>query len=452
MGLTRDLCSFRTAVVAEENHALFQRIAGEIPLELHEFSSGDAHQGWEVPDNWRVERALIKKDGTVVFDGLSNALGVGYYSKSFKGTLDWEDLKAHLTTNPDLPGAYMFHCMWQYRPWAADWAFCVPFDTYRTLGPGRYEIDLVTVREPGKMIVAESTRQGNLPNTIVFHSNNCHPHMANDGFAGTAVMIRLFQWLNREKTRHTYRLVIGPEHVGTVFYLRDMPAGERGDIAGGVFAEMMGVDGPFKVASTFHGDHGLDKAFHNAVSHHAQNPEFVPWRMSVGNDETVWEAPGYEVPFIQANRARSRSHPFPEYHSNLDGPDIIDESLLDEFLDVFKKVVFIIENNAAIIRKFDGLICLSSPEYGLYRERLDPAVEKDLPEDSEKWGYLQDCLPRYFDGSMTVLDIAEKHGLPFRPLFEYLTLFERKGLIEMTFTLARGKPVTFESLNEGKTP
>jgi len=433
LSLVRDLCVPRTGIVTDGNEVLFRRLTEELPFRLHRFASGETYNGWAVPDNWKVEQAVIRKDGVVVFDGKSHSLGVACYSKSFNGTLDWDTLQQHITTIPELPDAYRFHCMWQYRPWAADWAFCVPYRIYRTLGPGDYEVDLVTTYEPGEMIVADYDHRGQSDTTIVFHTNSCHPHMANDGFAGSAVKIRLFQWLQGQKTRYTYRLIIGPEHVGTVFYLRDMDDSELKRLAGGVFGGLMGVEGSFQVASTFLGNHPLDKIFHNVVRHYASDPEFVPWRMSLGKDETAWEAPGYEVPFVQANRVRERSAPFPEYHTSLDDPDLVKQPLLEEFLDIFKKVVFVLENNCTVKRKFKGLISLSNPQYDLYIERFDPAMTKDLADASDKWGYLQDCLPRYFDDRMTILDIAEKHDLPFDQLFRYLKKFEDKGLVQLNF-------------------
>ncbi len=82
-------------------------------------------------------------------------------------------------------------------------------------------------------------------------------------------------------------------------------------------------------------------------------------------------------------------------------------------LETLKNVIGILEENAVIERRFDGLICLSNPDYALYMERPDPAVVKDLDADAEKWGHLLDCLFRYMDGNMTLLDIAERHDLPF---------------------------------------
>src|SRR5687768_16060056 len=120
--LIQDLCKFATGVVADDNARLFARMAEELPLELFRFKSGEAFNGWQVPQNWRVRRAKLLRGGKEVFDGTAHTLAVARYSKSFSGEIGWDELKPRLVTNAGLPEAYMFHCMWQYRPWDADWA------------------------------------------------------------------------------------------------------------------------------------------------------------------------------------------------------------------------------------------------------------------------------------------------------------------------------------------
>jgi aminopeptidase-like protein len=429
--LIRDLCSFRTGVVADGNADLFSRIERELPLQMFRFYSGDTYNGWQVPDNWRVKRAKLFLDGKEIFDFTSNTLGVGYNSRSFFGEISWEDLIPHVVTNPNLPDAFMFHCMWQYRPWDADWCLSLPHRVFRTLGPGRYRVELETETSPGEMLVAHSHKQGASSKTIVFNSNNCHPHMANDGFAGTAVLIRLMQWLMQRETHYSYRLVIGPEHLGSVFYLRDLPRAEVDDMVCGVFEEMPGTGGPIVATSTFAGGQMIDHAFANALRHYSKVYRLAPWRQGAGNDETVWEAPGYEVPFVELTRCEDQWAPYPEYHSSLDTPELMQPAQLEEMLESLKKVVEVLEDNATVSRRFDGLICLSNPEYDLYMERPDPTVAKDLNADAENWGQLVDCLFRYMEGDMTILDIANRHDLPFDRLSRYLRRFEEKGLVEL---------------------
>ena len=309
--LITDLCGYATGVVADDNAALFARIGRELPLEMIRFRSGDSHNGWLVPDNWRVRRAKLFRDGKEVFDGKVHTLGVGRYSKSFTGDLDWEALAPRLVSNPAQPEAYMFHCMWQYRPWDADWALCMPDRIRRTLGPGRYRVELETEYTPGEMLVAHHHKAGRSKRMVVFNSNTCHPHMANDGFAGTTVLIRLFQWLATQDTHYSYRLVLGPEHLGSVFYLRDLPREEIDRMVCGVFEEMPGTGGAIKATSTFLGGHKIDLAFANALRHYSRSHALVPWRKGAGNDETVWEAPGYEVPFVEVTRCEDQFAPYP---------------------------------------------------------------------------------------------------------------------------------------------
>ena len=438
--LTRQLLTHHTGVAAPGNAGLFERLGQELPFRLHTYASGEEHNGWVVPPQWAVHKALLRKNGQVLHDGTAHPLAVASLSRSFRGSLSWDELTPHVVTNPKLPSAYMFHCLWQYRPWAADWALSIPWETARHFGPGSYEVELETSATPGAMHVAEYVHQGESPRTITFQAHTCHPGQANDGFAAVALLVRLFQWLRGRSTRHSYRLLLGPEHLGTVFWLRDRSRQELEHMAGGIFMEMPGVPAPLKAAASFLGGQAVDRAVGNALlrTRHVH----VPWRKGAGNDETVWEAPGYEVPFVELTRALDQFDPYPEYHSSLDTADILDPDGLGEMFDVLCRTVEIFEGDCVPHRRFDGLICLSNPRYDLYMERPDPTVEKGCNEETERWGHLLDCLLRYFDGSMTVLDIAERHGLPFGPLRAYLQKFADKGLVRLQPVLAERPGIT----------
>jgi aminopeptidase-like protein len=119
---------------------------------------------------------------------------------------------------------------------------------------------------------------------------------------------------------------------------------------------------------------------------------------------------------------------------------------MQETFRVLQGVVAVLEGNAAPQRCFDGLICLSNPRYDLYMERPDPSVPKATDDATEKWGHLLDCLFRYLDGSMTVLEIAERHNLPFGRLRDYLVRFEEKRLIRLEPRLARRPSVSRRSV------
>ncbi len=443
--LIKELFVYDIRVVSEDNYLFFKRLEQELPFKISKYQSGLVFNGWMVPKLWKVKKALILKEDKIIFDGAVHPLAVALYSKSFKGEIDLNELKKHLVTNPELPQAYVYHCKWQYTPWNVDWMFCMPYEIFSKLTEGVYKISLETTYEEGEMLVAEYEHKGKSDNVVVFNAHTCHPKQANDDLAGVALLVRLFQWLKNKETHYTYKLILGPEHLGTVFYLSNKTKEEINKFMCGVFAEMPGTKGPITVASSFLGGQLIDKAFSNAVSHYSVDHKFVPWREGAGNDETVWEAPGYEIPFVEVSRAISFSNPYLEYHTSLDTPDLMDEKKLNEFLFVFQQVIGTIENNAFIYRKFDGLLCLSNPEYNLYFERPDPSIVKKHDEETEKWGHLLDSLFRYFDGSLTILDIAEKHKLPFDKLYNYLIKFKEKGLVNFVFSKIERPPISKKS-------
>jgi hypothetical protein len=70
--------------------------------------------------------------------------------------------------------------------------------------------------------------------------------------------------------------------------------------------------------------------------------------------------------------------------------------------------------------------------------------------DAEKWGHLLDCLFRYMDGTLTILEVAERHDLPFERLHSYLKRFEEKGLVSLTFVpCSRQRPVRVTEQQSG---
>ena len=140
----------------------------------------------------------------------------------------------------------------------------------------------------------------------------------------------------------------------------------------------------------------------------------------------MWEAVGYEIPTISISR-----FPYPEYHSSMDTEDIINPSMLGDAVDAVMGTIDILENDYVAVRHFKGLVALSNPRFGLYIDQADPSIRPVIDEDQRKWNYLMDCLPRYFDGKTTVLDIAETHQLPAASVYEYMRRFESKGLISL---------------------
>lgn len=431
VALTDELCRHPTGVVAPGNDALFDRIERELPIRRRAFASGESHNGWRVPESWWVEEATLWRDGRLVHDAAAHPLGVAMQSRSFEGELSGGELRRHIVSDPARPDARIFHCRWQYRPWEADWALCLPHGEAARLDDGPHRVRLRVASEPGAMTVAELHLAGRSSETIVFNSHTCHPGQANDGMVGVATLIRLFQWLGSRERRLSYRMVLGPEHLGTVFYLRDLPAHEVERLCGGLFVEMTGVASPLVATRTFLGDRPLDAAIRHVLEHRAPDAEVVGWRCGAGNDETVWEAPGYEVPFVELTRRVDTFDPYPEYHSSLDTAETLDPAAVEETFEVLRDLVEVLEQDVVGRRRFDGLVCLSSPELDLYPERPDPSLEGGAEAIDQRWGVLVDRILRRFDGTTTVREMADEAGLPFAAVRRYVQRFAEAGLVDL---------------------
>lgn len=413
-------------VAQAENEQLFDRLSSIVPLEVLRFPSGREHNGWIVPHDWRVRRAEIRKDGQLLFDGTVHPLAVAGSSTGFKGVVSKRELDEHVFTNRDFPDAYAFHSVYNYRPWQRHWGFCVPHAVYESWSEGEYEIDLEVDFVVGEMLVGFHHHAGESTDTIVFNAHTCHPVQANDDMAGVMVVLELLRWLSGRKTKYSYLGVLAPEHLGTVFYLADLDPRERERLKLCTFVEMVGTQGQLALQESFTGTSIIDRMAAHLLRQSDPDVRVGAFRTIVGNDETVWEAPGIEIPTISISR-----WPYPEYHTSADSLEIMSPARLTEALDVLKSLVTMLEEDCTIERQFSGLIALSNPKYSLYVERPDPVLGKDLSPLDLRLGLMQDYLPRFFDGDTTVFEIAERFGIPFDVLRAYIGRFEEKGLVRL---------------------
>ena len=428
--IAESLFPHNCGVVTPGNNALFRAMTQFLPFKIIRFKSGSEFNGWKVPKCWEVNKAEVRVNGKQLFDGTGHPLGVAALSKSFQGKLSWKQLKPHIHTRPDVSNAHGYHCMWQYRPWDRDWCLCVPHNQFKKWPKNSsFSVDLITKDKPGFMEVAEYHLPGKFEKTFVINAHTCHPRQANDDIVGMAVAIALFQQLRKRKNRYSYRLVLGPEHLGTVFYLSRMAERERKKILGGYFLEMPGTRYPLKVASSFHGTSVVDYAIQEICEREKIQWSEVGWRQGAGNDETVWEAPGYEIPFVEVSRCKKTFDPFREYHTSEDNLQRINWGKVNEFYKVIEQSILEIDKSVFYKRNFTGLPCLSNPKYNLYIERKDPAKKIKTNSDLEKKGCFSDFALRYCDEKMSSRQIAKAHQLQNSFTRSYYNSLKQKKLV-----------------------
>ena len=141
--------------------------------------------------------------------------------------------------------------------------------------------------------------------------------------------------------------------------------------------------------------------------------------------------------------------PFDAYHTDADTPAGVSSKKFEDTILVIQEIIYILEKNSILKRKFAGLPRLSSKKYNLYlsplnisgvtkKIEMDKLLVKDMPkkmikylhQNQKKLNYLMNILPNMCEGDRTILDIAEFVGLPFRVVNNYVDMWVSKNLIE----------------------
>jgi|TARA_Y100000310_G_scaffold344458_1_gene457329 aminopeptidase-like protein len=396
----------------------------DVEFKDYKFKTGTDVNGFVIPSKWSVDDAKILKDGKVVYDGMQHVLCVIANSASFEGKVSKEELVKHLHTAPKQPKAIPFHFRQMYRPWQEDWGFCMPQELFDSLEDGEYEVVLKTKSEPGEMVMREFTLPGKSKETVLFVAHIDHPGLSNDDLSGCSVGIALLEELKKLKDRkYTYKLLLTQEIIGSVFYLNAIKQAKK-DLKYSLFIEMFGNSTDLALQKSFSGETEIDKACELVLQGIVKEPVIKPFREHVGNDEIAFEAPGFEIPMPSISR-----WPYPEYHTNLENMDLIDEDKLQEALKYLLDVVNVLEKNAIVKRKFEGLVGLANPKYDLY---MGPGQILSTSEKGDKLKCLfQYKMPRYLEGDKTVLDIALEFGLDFNWTHDYFCKMAEKDLVEL---------------------
>ena len=114
---------------------------------------------------------------------------------------------------------------------------------------------------------------------------------------------------------------------------------------------------------------------------------------------------------------------FPEYHTSADNLDFIKPERLGESLRVCASVVDVLENN----RRYRNLSPYCEPQLGkrsLYRSTGGEAIEVEI--NARLW------VLNFSDGEHSLLDIAERSGLPFSVISDAADLLHEGGLLALT--------------------
>jgi aminopeptidase-like protein len=387
-----------------------------LPLEIHEVPSGTSVFDWTVPREWNIRDAYVKNvDGQRIIDFRRSNLHVVSYSVPVRARMMLNDLRPHLFTRPDWPEVIPYRTSYYNEAWG----FCLSQRQLEQLSEGEYEVVIDSSLEPGSLTYGEYCLPGASDEEVLFSCHVCHPSLANDNLSAIAVAVALAgtlaAWPSR---RYSYRFLFIPGTIGSITWLaRNEQYVSR--VKHGLILAGLGGGKGFTYKKSRRGDAEVDRAVAHVLTHASPSSavtEFSPY----GYDERQFCSPGFNLPV--GCLMRTPHGQYREYHTSADNLDFVAPAALAEALDVCRRIVDVLEHNA----RYVNLSPKCEPQLG--RRGLYRSLGGQLDAASRELGML--WVLNLSDGGRSLLDIAERSGLPFQALQKVADALISHGLLK----------------------
>ena len=383
-------------------------------LEVSEVPTGTQVLDWTVPREWNVRDAWVADAaGRRVIDFQASNLHLVGYSTPVRATMGLAELKEHLFTVPDQPDWVPYRTSY----YAERWGFCASQRLVDSLLDGDYEVCVDSTLADGHLTYGEHLVEGRTSEEVLVSCHVCHPSLANDNLSGIAVASRLARLLAESRPRYSYRFLFIPGTIGSITWLA-RNEDNLGRVRHGLVLSGVGDPGGFTYKRSRRGDAEIDRAVTHVLARSGR-PHRVVHFSPYGYDERQFCSPGFDLPVGRLSRTEFAT--YPEYHTSADNLDLVGPAQLQESLELGWEVVQVLEGN----RRYLNLRPKGEPQlgkrglYGQIGGRSD-AEERQM---AMLWVLNQS------DGEHTLLDVAERSGLPFALLAEVAATLEEAGLL-----------------------
>lgn len=390
-------------------------LSRHVPLAIHEVPSGTPVFDWIIPREWRIREAFIETEtGRRVLSLADSTLHVVSYSSPVDATLPLHELRQHIHTLPGQPELIPYRTSY----YAEGWGFCMAQAALDALPEGIYRARIDSEFVDGSLTYGEYLHRGTSEQEVLFSAHACHPSLANDNCSGMAVLAHLAARLAGRRTRYSYRFLFAPGTIGAIAWLaRNRDGVHR--VRHGLVVAGVGDAGAPTYKRSRRGDAPIDAVMAHLLRHHgaaARLRDFSPY----GYDERQFCSPGFDLPVGLLQR--SPFGEFPEYHSSADNLDFVRPEQLAGALALIEEAIGILEQD----RRLRNTLPFCEPQLG--RRGLYAAIGGDA--DAARRNLAMLWLLNQSDGTRSLLEIAERSGLPFGTLAATATILEREGLLE----------------------
>jgi aminopeptidase-like protein len=322
-------------------------------------------------------------------------------------------LKRHVFTAPNQPDVIPYRTSY----YAENWGFCASHRTLESLPEGDYEVFIDASLEDGTLDYGEYVHRGETESEFLLTTHVCHPSLANDNCSGMALLAHLAAAISGVKTRYTYRFLFIPGTIGAITWLA-MNDAQVARVSHGLVVTGVGDAGGPTYKRTRRGNAPIDRAMAHVLKYSPGAPKVINF-FPYGYDERQFNSPGYQldVGLFQ----RSQFGTFPEYHTSADNLDFIAPGNLAASYRMIAAAIEIIEND----KRFLNTSPRGEPQLG--RRGLYDLIGGGQDVAESRLAML--WILNLSDGEHSLLDIAERAGIPFATIAESARLLQSSGLL-----------------------
>lgn len=369
-----------------------------IRVDLIEVPSGTAVFDWTVPSEWNIRSAYIARlDGTRVIDFAAHNLHIVQYSTPIDAVVPLEELRHHLYALPEHPDWIPYRTSYYNE----SWGFCLTQRQLESLTDRAYRVVIDTSLKAGHLTYGECVIRGESDDEVLLSCHICHPSLANDNLSGMVVATMLARHLQQARHRFTYRFLFIPGTIGSLTWLaRNEERVTR--IRHGLVLSCLGDTGGITYKQSRRSTAPIDRIVAHVLRHdpgpHRVAP-FVPY----GYDERQYCSPGFDLPV--GCLMRTPNGQYEEYHSSADNLSLLRPECLSHSLSVLQRIVAVIEGE----QTYRSLNPKGEPQLG--RRGLYATMGGQRSAGLEQMALL--WVMNLADGRHSLLDIAERAGMPF---------------------------------------
>jgi aminopeptidase-like protein len=420
-GLVTELYPICRSITGNGVRRTLEILQRTIPLQVHEVPSGTPVFDWMVPPEWNIRDAYVKAaDGRRVIDFQESNLHVVGYSAPVRTRMPLAELRPHVFTRPDLPDVIPYRTSY----YTETWGFCVSQRQLERMPEGEYEVVIDASLASGSLTYGEYHLPGTSDDEVLISCHVCHPSLANDNLSGIAVATLLARALAHRPRRHSFRFLFIPGTIGSITWLaRNEDRVRR--IKHGLVLAGVGDRGGLTYKKSRQGRAEVDRAVAHVLEQTSRPYSLVDFS-PYGYDERQFCSPGFNLPV--GCLMRTPFGQYPEYHTSADNLTFVSSQSLGDSLAVCLDIVDVLEHNAHYVNQNPK----GEPQLG--RRGLYRSTGGELDRRSRELALL--WVLNLSDGAHSLLDIAERSGLPFASIRAAAEALTSHGLLKTAAELA----------------